>query len=902
MADMDVIIVNFNTRDHLAACLNTIPRESCPEVIVVDNASSDGSVEMLGADYPWVTVLANHANLGYGAAANLGIRHSAADYALLLNSDTRLEPDSLRNLGCYLDNHPTVAIVGPRLANCDGTLQPSCYHWPTPAGFLLDESGIGPSLRRIPIVRDAYLRTWQHDKARAVPWVLGAALAIRKRAFEDVDGFDESYYMYFEEADLCRRLSARGWQIHFAPVTTVTHEGGASTSQLRADMLTQVYASLRHYYCCHLPERQLTELDLAIKSVMVGRRVRDSIRVRMASPSTDKSRLREDLRGWRRVLASEGRLNTPTSKYLETRNDADKASRVQIRRADWRFLLPPPPCGAFEHLILLGGPSGLADRLVELGVARRVSTENSHDASSDAVAILGGCAGLDVLRSAIRSLRPNGVLYCEIDRRRSPRGFFVRPSSIRRLLRQYGFEINGTFWVAPSLNAPRKYIPLESLGASRWYLNTLCIGGTPFLRLVIAMANALGALPMKLFASNVPWFAITAVASPTERRQPGYLEPGQSLASSGSTNIRSLLITSGHDDGSRVVVLPFVDEREQPERVIKIARVPEMSTNIEGEQRVLIGLRDRLDPSISESIPQPLGLFRLGELAVGHESFADGQSMFVLTGQWGLTNRYKIENLRLASRWLTQFNRQFQFGDPAAGADEFAQAAATLFDRYVRAFNATQYERRLFAEVLSRSRQMAGSRLPTVWTHNDFGPWNVFRNRDGLRVIDWEVGWGPGFESVGPALCDLLYFITHWSFVAHGYHTESRWLRGFHQLFIGRDDGDELVSAACCVLEDYLREIEIDAQFVPLVLVYMWAERAVKRLDRRSLLGDVTSDARADDRFVTYVSHLASHQNQLFRLGESFSSPESQNGLRDMERIRARDDLLTMSPEGKLRS
>src|SRR5262249_32929400 len=158
---------------------------------------------------------ANKRNLGYGAAANQAVASCTAEYVLLLNSDTLLSSGALKALGDYLDLHPRAAIVGPRLVNSDGTLQASCYPFAGTLEWFLDNDACVQLIRYVPVLRNHCLRTWSHTYARAVPCVKGAALAIRREAFDAVGGFDESFFMYFEEMDLCHRLEAIGWQVHF---------------------------------------------------------------------------------------------------------------------------------------------------------------------------------------------------------------------------------------------------------------------------------------------------------------------------------------------------------------------------------------------------------------------------------------------------------------------------------------------------------------------------------------------------------------------------------------------------------------------------------------------------------------------------------------------------------------
>lgn len=302
-----VAIVNYNTCEHLRACLMTIEPEMVSRVVVVDNASSDGSVSMVQAEYPWVKIYANRKNLGYGAAANQAIAGCEGPHVLLLNSDTRLQPGTLCVLNDYLDRHPGAAIVGPRLLNPNGTLQPSCYPLPTPLHVFLQESTLARLISGIPILRDRYARTWNHAQDRLVPWVLGAALAIRRQAFDAVGGFDTSFFVYAEEIDLCYRLRKAGWQTHFTPRTNIIHYGGASTRQQREEMTAQFFFSMVHFYRQHYSKSRLIQLFIVMKSIVLARLLRDSIRLRLAREKREHARLAEQIAAWRRILVHRSR-------------------------------------------------------------------------------------------------------------------------------------------------------------------------------------------------------------------------------------------------------------------------------------------------------------------------------------------------------------------------------------------------------------------------------------------------------------------------------------------------------------------------------------------------------------------------------------------------------------------
>jgi N-acetylglucosaminyl-diphospho-decaprenol L-rhamnosyltransferase len=315
MTPIAVVIVNYNTREHLRACLATVQSERPSEVVVVDNASSDGSVEMMRNEYPWVTLHANRKNLGYGAAANQGVASCTAPYVLLLNADTLLESGGLRKLSAYLDQHLRAAIVGPRLVNSHGAPQRSwfpfpsryvCHTWTTLPqldafcgrstggrlihylfGFREQELGIGPDMRN-----------------RVVPWVLGAAVAVRREAFKAVGGFDESFFMYFEETDLCYRLACAGWQVHFTPTTTIVHVGGVSTTQRRAAMMLQFFESEAHFYQRHYSKLLMLQFRLVLGAVILARITVGAIRLYWQTDTSQGVLLSEDLGVWRSILAA----------------------------------------------------------------------------------------------------------------------------------------------------------------------------------------------------------------------------------------------------------------------------------------------------------------------------------------------------------------------------------------------------------------------------------------------------------------------------------------------------------------------------------------------------------------------------------------------------------------------
>jgi len=301
MSRIAVAVVNFNTREHLRNCLQSVILAAPSELVVVDNASSDGSREMVRTAFSQVPLYANERNTGYGAAANQAVKYCSAPYILLLNADTMLHPQALHALETYLDRHVRVGVCGPRLLYPDGRTQPSCFSFPTPFTMFLELTDLSRIPRRLPLVGD---RSRRSRTAHAVPWVMGAALALRRTAFDAVGGFDESFFMYSEEIDLCYRLRLHGWQAHFVPDARIVHAGAASTVQCRVPMAVRALTSTMCFYRRHYSHRQLVELKLILGATMIAKILRDGLRFGATRDQVRRKRLWEDMRIWARVLGA----------------------------------------------------------------------------------------------------------------------------------------------------------------------------------------------------------------------------------------------------------------------------------------------------------------------------------------------------------------------------------------------------------------------------------------------------------------------------------------------------------------------------------------------------------------------------------------------------------------------
>jgi GT2 family glycosyltransferase len=302
MSDISVAVVSYNTRELLRQCLASVVADGAGDVVVADNGSTDGSVEMLRAEFGRARVFVDRSNPGYGNASNAAIAVCRSDYVLLLNSDTVLCSGALRALCGYLDANPRAAIVGPRLRNPDGTLQRSLHQFPTPFVTLLDYSWVGPLVGLVPGLRKLYVASDSHAKARVIPWVTGAALAIRKSAFEEVGGFDPSFFMYYEEVDLSYRLHRAGWETHFTPAADVTHIGAASTRQRRGLMYAQQISAALQYSERHHSDLGVMLTAFALKFSLVSRLIGDTLRFYVTRDLARRQTLRDNIALWRDMV------------------------------------------------------------------------------------------------------------------------------------------------------------------------------------------------------------------------------------------------------------------------------------------------------------------------------------------------------------------------------------------------------------------------------------------------------------------------------------------------------------------------------------------------------------------------------------------------------------------------
>ena len=262
---VSAVIVSYDTRELTIQCVDTFCRtlgDMSAEVMVVDNASTDGTVAAIRAGFPEVQVFAQPRNIGFGAANNVALQKARGEFFLLLNSDAFPEPDAVQRLVDYLRRHPGAGVVGPRLLNRDGSLQPSCYRFPSPGRAWLENLWVASLLP--PGSPWGDFRRWGHDEERDVDWVSGACLLIRREAYAAVGAFDERFFMYQEETDWQRRLRDRGWRVGFTPAARVMHFGGASGAADQVRINRHFFESLDRYEWKHHGLAGLVSVRLAM--------------------------------------------------------------------------------------------------------------------------------------------------------------------------------------------------------------------------------------------------------------------------------------------------------------------------------------------------------------------------------------------------------------------------------------------------------------------------------------------------------------------------------------------------------------------------------------------------------------------------------------------------------------
>lgn len=264
MTDLSVILLNWNTRDDLLRALASITRAPRPvamgaggaepptvEILVVDNASTDGSAERVREAFPSARLIVNPVNLGFSAGNNVGIQAAKGRYLFLLNPDTVVHDNALETLVAFADGRPEAGIVGAKLLNGDGSLQASCRTFPTLVNGFFRDTPLGRLFPKNRFNRDYLMKDWDHNSPREVDWVSGAAMLLRRETLEEIGGLDESFFMYCEDVDVCYRAKHHGWKVLYCPDAVITHLIARASDQNVAAMLVERHRSMYRFFRKH---------------------------------------------------------------------------------------------------------------------------------------------------------------------------------------------------------------------------------------------------------------------------------------------------------------------------------------------------------------------------------------------------------------------------------------------------------------------------------------------------------------------------------------------------------------------------------------------------------------------------------------------------------------------------
>ncbi len=245
--DVSIIIVNWNTKELLRGCLTSVYEQTVDldfGVIVVDNASTDGSAEMVRNDFPQAMLIQNTKNCGFAAANNQAIAVAKGRYILLLNSDTVILDRAIEKTISFANENPKAGAIGCRVINPDGTLQETCFMFPSILNMLLSSTYLYKIFPKNKFFGREQMTWWDRNDVREVDVITGCFILVRREAIEQVGILDERFFMYCEETDWCYRLKKKEWKVMFAPVGQIIHYGGRSTRQRRAEMILQLRGSI----------------------------------------------------------------------------------------------------------------------------------------------------------------------------------------------------------------------------------------------------------------------------------------------------------------------------------------------------------------------------------------------------------------------------------------------------------------------------------------------------------------------------------------------------------------------------------------------------------------------------------------------------------------------------------
>jgi len=244
------LIVTYNSADEIRACLDSIRAQSADfemETILVDNASRDGTADIVRAEYPEVKFIDSGYNAGFAAANNLAFQQAGGRFMLLINPDSVMRPEAIAASINYMASHPRCGIVGGLLVDGEGHSHPSARKFPTALTKLITLSGLAERFSSSRFFGAGDFRWFDHKSPLAVDWVPGAFTCVRRSMIEEIGFFDERFFLYYEETDLCLRAKRHGWGTFFIPDSVIEHEGGASSKKIEGQTFDPAGSQVRRF-------------------------------------------------------------------------------------------------------------------------------------------------------------------------------------------------------------------------------------------------------------------------------------------------------------------------------------------------------------------------------------------------------------------------------------------------------------------------------------------------------------------------------------------------------------------------------------------------------------------------------------------------------------------------------
>lgn len=248
---LSIIIVSYNVEELLKKCIHSLLETVNHikfEIIVVDNNSSDNTVQMLKNEFPDVIIIENKKNVGFAAANNQGIQISQGEYILLLNPDTLVLPEAINSMLHFMENNKQTGAIGCKILNPDGTLQSSCRNFPTLPRIFFESIGLHQLFSKIDLFDGYFLQNWDHNKIREVDSVKGACLMTSSDVLSEIGMLDENFFLFGEEVDLCKRIKQHELKVIFIPDAQIIHYGGQSTEPIAKESLIQSHIARNQFF------------------------------------------------------------------------------------------------------------------------------------------------------------------------------------------------------------------------------------------------------------------------------------------------------------------------------------------------------------------------------------------------------------------------------------------------------------------------------------------------------------------------------------------------------------------------------------------------------------------------------------------------------------------------------